>query len=58
MVSMSGLAPGKHNHVLTNRKLRTLVNKYSKVVDNIQFQGGIDQIKKEIEQYCLDEDVG
>ena len=58
MVSMSGLAPGKHNHVLTTRKLKTLVNKYSKVVDNIQLQGGMDKVKWEIEQYSLDEDVG
>ena len=57
MVSMSGLAPGKHSHALTAGRLKVLVNKYSKVVDNIKFVGGRDKVMEEIEAYTVDEEV-
>ena len=58
MVSMRGLAPGKNSHPTTSGSLKVLVNKYSKVVDNIMFHGGVDQVKDEIDKYTEDEEVG
>ena len=57
MVSMSGLAPGKHTHALTAGRLKVLINKYSKVVDNIKFVGGRDKVMEEIDAYTVDEEV-
>ena len=54
---LSGLNPSAQSHVTTPIKLKELVREYSKVVDNIQFVGGIDAIKEEIGNYVTDEDV-
>jgi hypothetical protein len=57
MDNMSALSPKKQSHVLTPRKLKTLVAQYSKVVDNIQSIGGMDKVKSEIDRYVMDDDV-
>ena len=58
MVSMRGLAPGKHSHKTAAKSLKVLVNKYSKVIDNIKFHGGMDLVMEEIDKYTEDEEVG
>ena len=57
MDSMSGLSPSKQSHVLTSRKIKALAAQYSKVVDNIQGVGGMDQLKEEIDTYVVDEEI-
>ena len=56
MSNLAGLDPLKQSHVLTKRKLCSLANSYSKVVDNIEIHS-MDKLKKEIEEYIKDEDV-
>ena len=56
MANMSALSPGKHSHILTTRKLKSLVNTYSKVVRNID-PNGMDRVMTEIEDYSVDDDV-
>ena len=57
MDNMSGLSPYKQSHVLTSTKIKALANQYSKVVDNIQTIGGMDELRSEIDNYVVDDDV-
>ena len=54
---LSGLDPAAQSHVTTPNKLKQLIREYPKVVDSIQFAGGIDAIKEEITKYCTDTEV-
>ena len=56
MDNLSALSPGRQSHPLTSRKLRSLVNVYSKVVKNIDLDG-VDIIQKDIDEYVVDADV-
>ena len=59
MDSMSGLSPFKQSHVLNTRKLKDRALDYSKVVDNIEPVGGMDQIQVDIDWYVtLEKDLG
>ena len=53
----SALSQNKRSHAQTPHKLKRLAKSYSKVVRNIDING-LDEIDKEIEQYCYDDDVG
>lgn len=55
--NMSALSPRKQTDMLTSRKLKSLAKQYSKVVDNIEPFGGMDQLKSEIDQYVMDDEV-
>ena len=55
--SAAALNPLKQSHVLTSRRLKYLVDNYPLVVENIQKVGGIDQIKKEIDEYVTDLEI-
>ena len=57
MESLTALGQKKQSHVLTERKIKFLVSKYSKVVVNIDPLDGMDVIKKEIKSYVVDEDI-
>lgn len=57
MDCFSALGQSKQSHVLTANKLKTLANKYSKVVDNIDAVDGADTIRREIDRYITDEDI-
>ena len=50
MSNMIALDPKRQCHVLTPGKLKSLVNLYSKIVDNIESFGGMDKVRKEIDQ--------
>jgi len=54
---MAGLSPASSSKKSTPRKVKALADKYSKVVDNIQFIGGMDQLKEELNSYSVDDDV-
>ena len=54
---LSGLDPSAQSNVTTPSKLKQLVQEYSKVVYSIQFAGGMDAIKGEIDKYVTDEAV-
>ena len=54
---LSGLDPTAQSNILTPTKLNHLAREYSKVVDSIQYVGGMDTIKEEIIKYVTDEDV-
>ena len=56
MSNLAGLDPLKQSHVLTKRKLCSLANSYSKVVENIETHS-MDKLNKEIEEYVKDDDV-
>ena len=53
---MSALSQKKQSHCLTEPRLKRLAQSYSKVVKNIDMSG-LDDIKKEIEAYTVDEDI-
>ena len=57
MENMSGLSPFYQSHILTSRKIKALASHFSKVVDNIEFVGGMDKLKTEIDRYVLDKDI-
>ena len=43
--------------MMVNPKITTYIRPCSKVVDNIQSVGGMDQLRAEIERYCVDDDI-
>ena len=53
----SALSPVKQSHVLTNRKLKSLANNYSKVVKGLDAVNGMNKIMSEIDAYQVDEDI-
>ena len=57
MDCFSALCQSKQSHVLTVNKLKTLANKFSKVIENIDAVDGMDKIKREIQRYQTDEDI-
>lgn len=55
--NLSALSPKAQRKYSTPRKLKNLVNQYSKVVDNIKSVDGMNLIREEIAEYVTDEDV-
>ena len=54
--NMTALSPLKQSHVATKYGLKSLANSYSKVIKNID-QEGMDKIRREIDEYIVDDDI-
>ena len=57
MECFSALGQKKQSHVFTAEKLKKLVDKYSKIIENIDSLEGMDKIKNEIDEYQTDLDI-
>ena len=54
--NMAALSPLKQTHLATKYSLKSLANSYSKVIRNID-QEGMDKVRREIEEYIIDDDI-
>lgn len=54
---MVSLSPSSQSKKDTAKQIKSLTNNFSKVVDNIQFIGGMDEVKEEVDNYVVDKDI-
>ena len=55
--NMAGLSPSNQTKKTTSKQIKGLASTFSKIVDNIQFIGGTDQLEEEVDNYLVDEDI-